>query len=118
MMAEEDGDKEIVQVELETPEGVRRIVCSKDEFVWDAAARQGVALPSICLQGRCLSCAGKLLEGEVDQSAADSYFREDEEAGFVLPCRARPRSDLRIRTHQALEMRAHRLAHGLPAPYA
>jgi len=94
------------------------LVCGKDEFVWDAAARQGVWLPSICLQGRCLTCAGKLVEGKVDQSSADSYFREDEEAGFVLLCRAQPRTNLRIRTHQALEMRAHRLAHGLPAPYA
>ncbi len=106
------------QVILETPEGVRHLVCGKDEFLWDAAARQGVLLPSICFQGRCLTCAGKLVEGKVDQSSADTYFREDEEAGFVLLCRARPRSNLRIRTHQALEMRAHRLAHGLPAPYA
>jgi ferredoxin len=106
------------QVTLETPEGVRALVCRDDEYLWDAAARQGVWLPSICFQGRCLTCAGKLVEGEVDQSSADSFFPEDEEARFVLLCRARPLSDLRIRTHQANEMRAHRLRHGLPAPYA
>jgi ferredoxin len=103
---------------LETPEGVRTLVCREDEYLWDAAARQGVWLPSICFQGRCLTCAGKLVDGKVDQSSADSYFPEDEAAGFVLLCRARPRSNLRIRTHQAIQMRAHRLAHGLPAPYA
>jgi ferredoxin len=106
------------QVILETPDGIRRLVCGEDEYLWDAAARQGIRLPSICFQGRCLTCAGKLVEGEVDQSAADSFFREDEEAGFVLLCRARPRSNVRIRTHQSDQMRAHRLAHGLPAPYA
>ena len=106
------------QVILETPEGTRRLACGRDEYLWDAAARQGVLLPSICHQGRCLSCAGKLLEGEVDQSAADSIFIEDEAAGFVLLCRARLRSNVHIRTHQSGEMRAHRLAHGLPAPYA
>lgn len=106
------------QVVLETPEGIRHLVCGKYEYLWDAAARQGVQLPSICLQGRCLSCAGKLLEGKVDQSSADTFFREDEEAGFVLLCRAQPRSNLDIRTHQALQMREHRLAHNLPAPYA
>jgi ferredoxin len=116
MQEQEPGQS--FQVILETPEGVRHLACGKDEFLWDAAARQGVLLPSICFQGRCLTCAGKLVEGKVDQSSADTYFREDEEAGFVLLCRARPRSNLRIRTHQALEMRAHRLAYGLPAPYA
>lgn len=116
-MPEEEPGRSF-QVILETPEGVHTLVCRGDEYLWDAAARNGVLLPSICLQGRCLSCAGKLMEGEVDQSSADTFFSEDAEAGFVLLCRARPRSNLRIRTHQALEMRAHRLAHGLPAPYA
>jgi ferredoxin len=116
-MSKQEPDRSF-QVILETPEGVRHLVCGKNEYLWDAAARHGVQLPSICFQGRCLTCAGKLVEGKVDQSSADSFFREDEEAGFVLLCRAQPRSNLRIRTHQALEMRAHRLAHGLPAPYA
>jgi ferredoxin len=103
---------------LETPEGVRALDCGEDEYLWNAAARQGVWLPSICHQGRCLTCAGKLLEGTVDQSAADAFFPQDEAAGFVLLCRARPRSNLRILTHQVNQMREHRLAHGLPAPYA
>jgi ferredoxin len=105
-------------VVLETPGGLRKLRCGEDEYLWWAAAREGIALPSICLQGRCLECAGRLFHGKVDQSAADSYFPEDEAAGFVLLCRARPRSSVRIRTHQAAEMREHRLAHGLPAPYA
>lgn len=94
------------------------IECGGDEYVWDAAARHGVRLPSICRQGRCLTCAGKLLCGKVDQSHADTYFPEDEAEGFVLLCRALPLSDLRIRTHCQLVMREHRLAHGLPAPYS
>jgi ferredoxin len=117
MMPEREAEQSF-QVILETPEGTRHLLCGRDEYLWDAAARQGVWLPSICLQGRCLTCAGKLVQGEVNQSSADSFFTEDEEAGFVLLCRARPRSNLQIRTHQAGEMRAHRLAHGLPAPYA
>lgn len=97
---------------------MRSLACRPDEYLWDAAARNDVSLPYICLQGRCLSCAGKLVEGEIDQSDADTFFREDEEAGFVLLCRARPLSNVRICTHQAGQMREHRLAHGLPAPYA
>lgn len=106
------------QVVLDTPEGTRTIGCGRDEYVWDAAARSGVRLPAICHQGRCLTCAGKLIAGEVDLRDADSYFPEDRRDGFVLLCRAKPLSDLRILTHQQWEMREHRIAHGLPAPYA
>jgi ferredoxin len=105
-------------VVLETPESTHTLACSAREYIWDAAARSGVQLPAICHQGRCLTCAGRLMEGEVDQSDADAYFPEDRAGGFVLLCRAKPLRDVRIRTHQQWEMRAHRLAHGLPAPYA
>ena len=104
------------QVKLETPDEELNLVCGEAEYVWDAAAREDVLLPWICSEGRCLTCAGRLLEGKVNQSAAEPFFPEDEAAGFVLLCRARPCSDLRIRTHQAKEMRTHRLEKGLPAP--
>jgi ferredoxin len=103
---------------LETPEGPRSIECDSEEFIWNAAARSGVRLPSICHQGRCLTCAGRLLLGDVDQSAADAYFPEDRAAGFILLCTAKPRSALRIVTGQQWEMRQHRRFLGLPAPYA
>lgn len=99
------------------PEGAFTIPCGPNEYVWDAAARSGIHLPAICHQGRCLTCAGKLIEGEVDQRNADLYFPEDRTAGFVLLCTAKPRSALRIRTHQEWEMRRHRKELGLPAPY-
>ena len=105
-------------VVLETPEGALTLDCRADEYLWDAAARHGIRLPAICHQGRCLTCAGTLIEGSVDQADADAYFAEDRAAGFVLLCRAKPLSDVRIRTHQEWEMRKHRLVHGLPAPYA
>ena len=105
-------------VTLETPEGIQTLACGEHEYLWDAAARNGVELPAICHQGRCLSCAGKLIDGLLDQRDADTFFPEDEAAGLVLLCRAKPRSDVRIRTHQADQMRAYRLANGLPAPYA
>lgn len=102
---------------LETPEGEQSLRCHQGEFVWNAAARNGIVLPSICHQGRCLTCAGRLLSGTVDQTSANSYFPQDKEAGFVLLCTAKPLSDLKIRTHEQRQMREHRAALGLPAPY-
>lgn len=100
------------------PDGQRVIECAADEFIWNAAVRAGVVLPSICHQGRCLTCAGRVLEGNFDQTAAVSYFPEDRAAGYILPCTARPLSDLTIRTHLQEEMRRFRKSVGLPAPYA
>jgi ferredoxin len=65
-----------------------------------------------------LTCAGRLEGGEVDQSDSLSYFPEDREAGFVLLCTGKARSDLRIRTQQAGRMREHRKQKELLAPYS
>jgi len=106
------------RVVLETPEGERSFLCNGNEFIWDAAARNGISLPSICHQGRCLTCAARLLSGAVDQTSANSYFPEDKQAGFVLLCTAKPRSEVHVRTHQQWAMREHRAKLRLPAPYS
>jgi ferredoxin len=105
-------------VELILPDGSRsRLEVSGDEFILTAAYRAGLDLPAMCRQGWCITCAGCLKgPGEWDQSASLRYFRQDREAGFVLLCTARPRSDLVIRTHQRLAMREHRIKHRLPTP--
>ena len=108
----------IFSVVLRTLTEDRTISVAEDEHIWDAASRQGVHLPALCHQGWCLTCAGRLEAGEVDQRDSVGYFPEDHEAGFVLLCTGRPLSDLRIRTHQASAMRRHRLALGLPSPYS
>jgi ferredoxin len=97
----------------------RELAVGGNEHIWDAAFNTGITLPALCHQGRCLTCAGKLeAPGEVDQSDSVSYYPQDREAGFVLLCTGKPRSPLRIRTHQQAEMRAHRLQKALPAPYS
>jgi ferredoxin len=106
------------RVALETPEGFRSFDCDEGQHIWNAAAANGISLPAICHQGRCLTCAGRLLEGRVEHDHPDTYFEADEAEGFILLCRAMPQSDVRIQTHQEWEMRNHRIAKGLPAPYA
>lgn len=110
--------RQVHRVVLDTPEGIDSFECGEDEHIWDTAALKGVVLPAICHHGRCLTCAGRLLEGAVTHDHPDAYFPEDEAEGYVLLCCAMPRSNVRILTHQEWEMREHRLAKGLPAPYA
>ncbi len=68
-----------------------------EEHILDAARRGGLDLPSACEMGWDLACACRVLEGEWDNSDARRYYGEDAEAGFVLICTAKPRSDLVIR---------------------
>jgi len=97
----------------------RTIQVGGDEHIWDAAFAAGIELPALCHQGYCLTCAARLENGgEVDQSDSLVYFPDDREAGFVLPCTGKPRSDLRLRTHQQRQMREFRKQKGLPAPYS
>ena len=112
------SERRVYRVALETPEGTRALECGEDEHIWDAAFRQQVILPALCHQGWCLTCAGRLEAGEVDQSDSVGFFQQDKDAGFVLLCTGRPLSNLCIETHQAMAMRRHRLALGLPAPYS
>jgi ferredoxin len=106
-------------VELRHHDESHSIQVRPEEHIWDAAFNAGIVLPAMCHQGYCLTCAGRLENGgEVDQSDSEQYYREDSEAGFVLLCTGRPRSNLRIRTHQAKAMREFRKQENLPAPYS
>jgi ferredoxin len=97
----------------------RSIQVGRDEHIWDAAFAAGIVLPALCHQGYCLTCAARLEgAGEVDQSDSLEYFPEDREAGFVLPCTGKPRSALKLRTHQQKEMREFRKQRRLLAPYS
>jgi ferredoxin len=110
---------EAFQVVLVLPDGERSIQVKPEEHLWDAAFAAGISLPALCHQGYCLTCAARLEDrGEVDQSDSLSYFPADREAGFILPCTGKPRSDLRIRTHQQNQMREFRQQKGLLAPYS
>jgi ferredoxin len=105
-------------VRLIFPDGTEKTISVPgDEFVLLAAFRQGIDLPSMCLQGWCLTCAARVEgPGAWDQSASRRYYQTDRENKFILLCTALARSDLVIRTHQREAMRDERDRHGLPAP--
>jgi ferredoxin len=92
------------------------ILCRASEFILQAALDAGIELPYSCLQGWCVTCAGRLLSGEVDQSSSLRFYPEDAKSRFALLCTARPLSDARIETDEKEAMRDHRVAHKLPVP--
>jgi len=59
----------------------------------DVLEAYGVSLPYGCRYGGCISCAAKLLSGEIDQRAAVALNRRQLADGYVLLCVARPLTD-------------------------
>ena len=76
----------------------RQFTVEDDEFVLEAALRQGVVLPYGCKNGACGSCKSKVLEGGIVQGEHSPKALSADEAvrGQALLCCARPTSDLVI----------------------
>ncbi len=63
------------------------------ESIVDAAAENGLELPYSCKGGVCATCRTHLREGKVDMETNYGLEPWELEAGFVLACQSRPRSD-------------------------
>lgn len=72
----------------------------------EAARQCGIDLPSSCRNGTCRTCMCLLLSGQIRYQIEWPGLSSDEKkAGYILPCIARPQSDLVI-----LEPRATRIS--------
>nr|AAW79309.1 chloroplast ferredoxin [Heterocapsa triquetra] len=86
-------------VKLQTPDGEQSFECPEDVYILDQAEEEGIELPYSCRAGSCSSCAGKVIDGSIDQS--DQAFLDEDQtgSGFCLTCVTYATSDVTIKTH-------------------
>ena len=72
--------------------------CAPTQAVLDAAHAANHLFPYSCRGGRCGTCRGRLLHGDVEYPAGrpEALSEAEAAAGFALFCSAFPRSDLII----------------------
>ncbi len=59
----------------------------------DSLKEQGVDLPYGCKYGGCITCAAKLISGEIHQKAQVALNNRQINEGYVILCVARPVTD-------------------------
>jgi ferredoxin len=87
------------EVDLEWVDGrCESVLVSEIETILEAAESAGVSLPFGCLTGACVTCVGRLLEGDVRHQRPPRALKDRQLAdGYVLLCITEPKTDCRIR---------------------
>ena len=62
----------------------------------ESLREQGVDLPYGCKYGGCITCAAKLIDGEVDQRRQVALNNRQIANGYVILCVARPVTDITL----------------------
>ena len=80
----------------------RITIANRDQAVYQVKGRkplldelrdQGVDLPYGCRYGGCITCAAKLISGEVDQRAQVALNNRQIKDGYIVLCVARAKTD-------------------------
>jgi len=86
------------EIEILRADGGRELfTASPDRTILEAADGRGIDMRYGCREGRCVSCTGRLITGDVEYITEPHALNDAQrEAGFVLLCVATPVDDCLI----------------------
>ncbi len=76
--------------------------CAPHQELLKAGLGAGYLIPFSCRSGMCLSCKGRILNGQIDHGDAHIKYlsQAERDEGFALLCCARPLSDLNVQIEE------------------
>ena len=83
----------LFKVEISNRGGISYQVAHRRPLL-DSLRKQGVDLPYGCKYGGCITCAAKLIDGQVDQKRQVALNNRQINDGYIILCVARPKSNL------------------------
>lgn len=98
------ADDEVEYFEIEYANEGETIEVANNENLLEAGEDEGWDLPYACRQGQCLSCGGKVAEGDateyVRHSNNETLAEDEVEKGYVLTCTAYPTAEFTLETNE------------------
>ncbi|WP_135823331.1 2Fe-2S iron-sulfur cluster-binding protein [Halorussus ruber] len=98
------SDDEVEYFEIEYVNEGSTIEVANNETVLEAGEDEGWDLPYACRQGQCLSCGGKVQDGDahdyVRHSNNETLGDDEVEKGYILTCTAYPTDDFSLETNE------------------
>ena len=98
-------EDEIEEFDVDFEKEGETIPVANDETILDAGEDEGMDLPFACREGQCLSCAGRITDGDASeymQMSNNEVLSEEEiEKGYCLTCVAYPTDEFSIETSEA-----------------
>ncbi|MFB6183056.1 MAG: 2Fe-2S iron-sulfur cluster-binding protein [Haloarculaceae archaeon] len=98
------GSDRSYEVELIREDGSSDVLTvGADETILEATDPTDVDLRYGCREGKCVSCTGLLIEGDIEYVTEPSALNDQQRAdGFALLCIGKPRSDCRVRVGKSV----------------
>ena len=79
---------------LDVPAFARRAEISGEQSLLEALESNGVPIVGACRSGVCGSCKCRVVDGEVTTTSSATLSAEEIDAGYVLACSSKARTDL------------------------
>lgn len=87
-------DPSVVTYEITFAKSGRTITCDAETTILAAARLAGMRLAASCTKGLCGTCKSRKLEGEVEMAHSGGIRQREIDAGMVLLCCSKPRSNV------------------------